>query len=191
LSKTAGSPKEGGRNEVKKMSKADTVEAMRGIIAGQKGTVLAEYRGLTVAEITNLRKRLREVDAEFRVVKNTLIRRAAKDSGFSRLEEFFIGPTAIGYTMSDPVSLAKAMREFSVGNQKIRLKAGYLDGKVLSAKEIEALADVPKREVLLSRLVGGMAAPITRLAQALSGPKRKLVCVLQSIHDLKSKQVSA
>lgn len=173
---------------MKNMSKEDTVEAMRGIIAEQKGSVLAEYRGLTVAEITNLRKKLREVDAEFRVVKNTLIRRAAKDSGFSRLEEFFSGPTAIGFTRSDAVSLAKAMREFAAGNQKIRLKAGYLEGKVLTAKEVEALADLPRREVLLSRLVGGMMSPVTGLVQALSGSSRKLAYALQSIHEQKSKQ---
>ncbi|MDH3238808.1 MAG: 50S ribosomal protein L10, partial [Deltaproteobacteria bacterium] len=76
-------------SEVKKTSKAETVEAMRGIIANQKGSVLAEFRGLTVGEITGLRKKLREVQAEFKVVKNTMIRRAAKDSGFSQLEEFF------------------------------------------------------------------------------------------------------
>jgi large subunit ribosomal protein L10 len=178
-------------SEVKKMSKADTVEAMRGIIAGQKGSVLAEYRGLTVAEITRLRKKLREVDAEFKVVKNTLIRRAAKDTGFSLLEEFFAGPTAIAFTGNDPVMLAKAMREFAAANPKVRLKAGYIEGKVFSAKEVEALADVPKREVLLSRLVAGLASPVTRLAQALSGPQRKIVYALQSIHDLKSKQVNA
>ncbi len=176
---------------MRKTSKAETVEAMRGIIASQKGSVLAEYRGLTVAEITGLRRKLREVDAEFRVVKNTLIRRASKDSGFSQLEAFFSGPTAIGFTMNDPVMLAKAMRDFAAGNQKIRLKAGYFEGKVFSVKQIEALADVPKKEELLSRLVGGLASPITRLAQALSGPQRKLAYAMKSIHDAKSKQERA
>jgi len=178
-------------SEVKKTSKAETVEAMRGIIANQKGSVLAEYRGLTVAEITGLRKKLRGIQAEFKVVKNTMIRRAAKDSGFSQLEEFFTGPTAIGYTMSDPVLLAKALREYAAGNKKIRVKAGYLDGKVLSAKEVETLAEVPSREMLLARLVGGMASPVTRLVRVLSGPQRKLAYALQSILDKKSKQVSA
>lgn len=173
------------------MSKADTVEAMRGIIAGQKGAVLAEYRGLTVAEITGLRRKLREVDAEFRVVKNTLMRRAAKDTGFAGLEEFFAGPTAIGFTAGNPVSLAKAMREFAAGNQKIRLKAGYLDGRVLTSRDVESLAEVAPREILLARLAGGMAAPLTRLARALSEPQRKLACALNAIHEKKSRQVSA
>jgi large subunit ribosomal protein L10 len=97
----------------------------------------------------------------------------------------------MGFTAGDPVMLAKAMREFAVGNKKIRLKAGYLEGKVLSAREIETLAEVPSRDVLLSRLVGGLASPITRMAQVLSGPKRKLAYALQSIHDQKSKQVNA
>lgn len=177
-------------SEVIKKSKAETVEAMRGIIANQKGTVLAEYRGLTVAEITGLRKKLREIQAEFKVVKNTMIRRAAKDTGFSQLEEFFAGPTAMGFTMSDPVLLAKAMRDYVAGNKKIRLKAGYLEGKVLSARDIEMLAEVPSREILLARLVCGMVSPVTRLVQVLSGPQRKLAYALQSIHDKKSKQVS-
>ena len=112
--------------------------------------MLAEYRGLTVAEITGLRKKLREIQAEFKVVKNTMIRRAAKDTEFSQLEEFFTGPTAMGFTMDDPVLLAKAMRDYAAGNKKIRLKAGYLEGKVLSAKDIETLAEVPSREILLS-----------------------------------------
>lgn len=176
---------------MKKTSKTDTVEALRGIIARQKASVLTEYRGLTVDEITGLRKKLREIEAEFRVVKNTLIRRASKDSGFSQLEEFFIGPTAIGFTTGDPVLLAKTMRDAAAGNKKIRLKAGYLNGKVLSGKEIESLADIPPRDVLLFRLVGGLASPITGMAQVLSGPKRKLAYALQSIHDQKSKQVSA
>lgn len=173
---------------MKKTSKAETVEAMKEIIAKQKGSVLAEYRGLTVAEITGLRKKLREVDAEFKVVKNTLIRRAAEDGDFSRLEEFFTGPTAIGFTRSDPVLMAKAMREFAAGNKKIRLKAGYLEGKVLTTKEVEELADVPPRAVLISRLIGGMASPIARLVQVLSGPQRNLAYALRSIHDQKSKQ---
>jgi len=83
------------------------------------------------------------------------------------------------------------MKEFAAGNKKIRLKAGYLEGKVLSAKEIETLADIPPRDVLLSRFVGGLASPISGMVQVLTGPKRKLVYALQSIHDQKSKQVSA
>lgn len=178
-------------SEVKKASKVDAVERMRTSIAAQKGAVIAEYRGLTVAEITRLRKALREADAEFKVVKNTLVRLAARGTGFERLGEFFVGPTAVGFAHGDPVAMAKAIKEFAAGNPKIRLKAGFLDGRVLAAGEVEALADLPPREVLVARLVGGLASPLRRLAQALSAPPRKLVYALHSIHEKPSRQETA
>lgn len=168
------------------MSKADTVETLRQTIASQKGAVVAEFKGLTVAEITSLRRKLREVNAEFRVVKNTLIRLAAKDTEFSGLDEHFKGPTAVAFTFGDPVALAKAMKTFAATSPKVTLKAGFLDGKSLNAKEVEALADVPSREVLLGRMVGSLASPLTRLVQVLSGPQRKLVYALDSIRTQKS-----
>ncbi len=176
---------------MRKTSKADTVEAMRRAIAAQKGAVVAAYSGLTVAEVTSLRKKLREVNAEFKVVKNTLIRLAAKGTDFAKLDDVFTGPTAVGFAKGDPVALAKAMKEFAGGNPKVKLKGGYLDGVVLSAKDVEALADTPSRQVLLARLAGGLMAPLTRFVQVLSGPERKLVYALNSIHDQKSKQTSS
>ena len=176
---------------MKDKSKADTVEALRRTIVAQKGTIVTEFRGLTVAEMTTLRKKLREVDAEFRVIKNTLMRLAAKETDFGRLNEFFSGPTAVAVTHGDPVALAKAMKEFAGGSQKVRLKAGFFDGRVLGVKEVETLAEVPPREVLLARLAGGLASPLSRLVQALSGPQRKLAYALQSLHDKKTAQETA
>lgn len=171
---------------MKKANKVDAVERLRESIAAQKGAVIAENLGLSVAEVTRLRKTLREAGAEFRVVKNTLIRLAAKDTGFEKVSDIFVGPTAIAFAQSDPVALAKAMKEFAAGSQKFRLKGGYLDGKSLSVKEVEALADLPGRDVLVAQLVGALASPLRRMAQALSGPQRKIVYALQSIHDKKS-----
>lgn len=176
---------------MKKASKVDAVERLRESIAAQKGAVIAENLGLTVADVTRLRKTLREADAEFRVVKNTLIRLASRDTGFEKLSDVFVGPTAVGFARNDPVSLAKAMREFAAGNTKFRLKAGFLDGKVLTAKEIEALADLPTREVLLAQLVGALASPLRRLARVFSDPPGKLVYALHSIHEKKSSQQTA
>jgi large subunit ribosomal protein L10 len=176
---------------VKNRSKADTVEALRRTIGAQKGTVITEFSGLTVAEMTTLRKKLREVKAEFRVVKNSMIRLAAKDSDFGKLDEFFTGPTAVALTYGDPVALAKTMKEFAGGSPKIRLKAGLFDGRVLGAKDVELLAEVPPREVLLARLAGGLISPVSRLAQALSGPLRKLVYALDSIREEQTKQKTA
>lgn len=176
---------------MKEKSKAGTVEALRRSIGAQRGAVVTEFRGLTVAELTALRKKLREVDAEFRVVKNTLIRLAAKDTGFARLDEFFSGPTAVALTHGDPVALAKAMKEFAGGSPKVRLKAGFFEGRVLGVRELETLAEVPPREALLARLAGGLAAPLSRLVQALSGPPRKLAYALQSIHDKQTATTTA
>jgi len=166
---------------VKKMGKAETVEALKGAIAAQRGAVVASFRGMTVGEMTALRKKLREVKAEFKVVKNTMIRLAARGTPFQHLTEHFKGPTAVAFTHGDPVALARAMKEFSAGSPKITVRAGYLDGRVLTARDVLALADVPSREVLLSQLVGGLSSPVTRLVQALSGPQRKLVYALDSI----------
>jgi large subunit ribosomal protein L10 len=172
---------------VKSKSKADTVGTLRRAIDAQKGAVVAEFRGLTVSEITSLRKKLRGVNAEFKVVKNTLMRLAAKDTDFGQLSGFFEGPTAVALTHGDPVALAKAMKDFAGSSPKIRIKAGLFEGRVLASKEVETLAEVPPREVLLARLAGGLASPISRLAQALSGPQRKLAYALNSIHEQQSK----
>jgi len=176
---------------VKKNEKAETVEALRAAIAAQRGTVVASFRGLKVSEITVLRKKLRAIDAEVRVVKNTLIRRAAEGTPFGALSAHFTGPTAVAFSHGDPVAMAKVMKEFAAASPKVTLRAGFVEGRVLSATDVETLASVPSREVLLSRLVGGLASPITRLAQALVGPPRKLVYVLESIRKQKPAEAVA
>ena len=171
---------------MKSRSKADTVVALRRTIEAQKGAVVAEFRGLKVAEITALRKKLRVVNAEFKVVKNTMMRLASKDTDFGQLEKFFTGPTAVALTHGDPVALAKAMKEYAGASPKVRIKAGLFEGRVLSATDVLAMADVPAREVLLARLAGGLISPVSRLVQALSWPQRKLVYALNSIHEKQS-----
>jgi large subunit ribosomal protein L10 len=176
---------------VKKNEKAVAVEALKAAIAAQRGAVVAEYRGLKVLEITALRKKLRAIDAEIRVVKNTLILQAAKGTPFGELSPHFTGPTALAFAHGDPVAMAKVMKEFAAASSKVTLRAGFVEGKLLSAKDVETLASVPSREVLLSRLVGGLASPITRLAQVLEGPPRKLVYVLESIRKQKPAEAVA
>ena len=174
-----------------KIGKAGTVEALKAAIAAQRGAVVAEYRGLKVSEITALRKKLRAIDAEVRVVKNTLIRRAAEGTPFGDLSVHFTGPTAVAFSHGDPVAMAKVMKEFAAASPKVTLRAGFVEGRVLSSKDVETLASVPSREILLSRLVGGLASPITRLAQAFSGPPRKLVYVLEAIRKQKPAEAVA
>jgi large subunit ribosomal protein L10 len=176
---------------VNKIGKAETVEALKDAIAEQRGAVVAEYRGLKVLEITALRKKLRAIDAEIRVVKNTLIRRAAEGTPFEGLSAHFTGPTAVAFSHGDPVAMVKVMKEFAAASPKVTLRAGFVEGRVLSAKDVEILASVPSREVLLSRLIGGLGSSITRLAQALAGPPRKLVYVLESIRKQKPAEAVA
>lgn len=176
---------------MKKISKPEMVEALKGAIAAQRGAVVASFRGVTVGEMTALRKKLREVHAEFRVVKNTLVRRAAEGTPFGGLSGTFKGPTAIAFSHGDPVALAKAMKEYAAASPKVTLRAGFLDGRVLTAAEVQALADVPSREVLLSRLVGGLGSPLSRLAAALSDSPRKLVYVLESIRKQRPAESAA
>ncbi|MGB5196570.1 MAG: 50S ribosomal protein L10, partial [Candidatus Deferrimicrobium sp.] len=106
-----------------KIGKAETVEALKAAIAAQRGTVVASFRGLKVSEITALRKKLRAIDAEVRVVKNTLIRRAAEGTPFGELSPHFTGPTAVAFAHGDPVALAKVMKEFATASPKVTLRA--------------------------------------------------------------------
>ena len=174
-----------------KIGKAGTVEALKAAIAAQRGAVVAEYRGLKVSEITALRKKLRAIDAEVRVVKNTLIRRAAEGTPFGELSAYFTGPTAVAFSHGDPVAMAKVMKEFAAASPKVTLRAGFVEGRVLTPKDVEILASIPSRGILLSRLVGALASPITRLALAFSGPPRKLVYVLESIRKQKPAEAVA
>jgi large subunit ribosomal protein L10 len=167
-------------------SKTKSVDMLRGVLGGVRAAVVAEHRGLPVAEVTNLRKKLREAGAEFRVVKNTLVRLAAQGTDLAGLDGSFSGPTAIATAKGDPVAMAKAIKDFAAGSPKIALKAGYLDGKVLSVPEVQALAEVPPREVLLARLAAGLLSPVARLTQALSGPQRKLVYALDAVRNQRS-----
>ena len=177
---------------MKKENKSEAVDALKSAIEAQRGAVVASFRGVTVAEITVLRKKLREVNAEIRVVKNTMIRRAAEGTPFSGLSESFKGPTAIAFSHGDPVALAKVMKEYvAAANQKVTLKAGFLDGKTLTDQEVRALADVPSREVLLTRMACSMNYPISRLAQVLADGPRSFATVLESIRKQKPEEAAA
>ena len=171
--------------------KGASIAELRDKLGNARGAVLTDFRGLSVAEITELRTLLRKSAVEYKVVKNTLIRRAAEGTPFEGLSAHFTGPTAVAFAHGDPVALAKVMKEFAAASPKVTLRAGFVDGKVLSAKDVETLASVPSREILLSRLVGGLASPIARLAQAFSGPPRKLAYVLESIRKQKPAEAVA
>jgi large subunit ribosomal protein L10 len=171
------------------MSKQNKIDAVAKITADLKAAdvyYFVDYRGLTFAEATDLRARLRKVDAELRVVKNTLGKIAAANAGVEGLDELLSGPTAVAYVHGDPAKVAKAIQDFIREKKKAAIKGGKLQRSVLSASEVEALASLPAREQLIAQLVGAIASPLSGLANALSGPIRGLVVVLGQVQEQKS-----
>ncbi|NHN55204.1 50S ribosomal protein L10 [Calidifontibacter sp. DB0510] len=134
--------------------------------------VLTEYRGLSVAQLTELRNSLRE-HATYAVVKNTLTQRAAKEAGVSAFDDQLVGPSAIAFVTGDPVEAAKSLRDFAKANPLLVIKGGVLDGKALSAEEITKLASLESREVLLAKLAGAMKASLSQAVYLFAAPLSK------------------
>lgn len=149
--------------EQKKVTVAALIEKLSAAQAG----VLVDYRGLTVSEDTELRKKLREAGVEYTVVKNTLTRFAAKEVGLGELDEILNGPTSLAISDSDPVAPAKIISDFAKTNDKLEIKAGFLDGKVISLDEVKTLASTPSRDTLIAKIMGSLNAPISDLVRTL------------------------
>ncbi|WP_407313886.1 50S ribosomal protein L10 [Desulfosporosinus sp. SB140] len=153
------------------------------------GVVLADYRGLTVAQVTQLRTQLRQAGVEYRVLKNTLVRRAAQEVGVEGLETYLEGPTALAFS-KDPVAPAKILLDFVKVNKlkTFKVKAGVLEGKVIGPDGVKDLADLPSREVLLAMVLRGMQAPLAGMVNVLQGPIRKMGYALEEVRKLKEAQ---
>jgi large subunit ribosomal protein L10 len=152
-----------------------------------KVAVLTDYRGLNVAEATKLRRRLREAGCEFKIAKNTLTNLAANRVGLEGLEPYLEGQVAIAFG-ADPVMPAKILSEFIREIKKMEIKAGVLDGKVIDAKGVKALADLPPREVLLAMVLGGMQAPLYGFASVLQGTLRSFVYTLEAVRKMRAEE---
>ncbi|HWO94761.1 MAG TPA: 50S ribosomal protein L10 [Bacillus sp. (in: firmicutes)] len=153
------------------MSKA--VEAKKQVVSEiasklreSKSTVVVDYRGLTVAQVTELRKSLREAGVEFKVYKNTLTRRAAEEAELAGLNEYLTGPNAIAFSTEDVIAPAKVLNDFAKKNEALEIKAGVIEGNISTVEEVKALAELPSREGLLSMLLSVLQAPIRNLALA-------------------------
>ena len=155
-------------------------------VATAKAIVLAEYRGLEVGNMTELRRHARRSGVYLRVLKNTLARRAVKDTPFAMLADQMVGPLVYGIS-SDPVATAKVMNEFAKGNDKFVIKAGAMPNAVISAKEVAALASMPSREELLAKLMGTMQAPVAQFVRTLNEVPSKFVRALAAVRDAKEK----
>ncbi|MBE3599043.1 MAG: 50S ribosomal protein L10 [Limnochordaceae bacterium] len=165
--------------------KRAVVEGVGQRLQRSQAVFLTDFRGLNVAAMTRLRRRLRESQAEYLVAKNTLIRRAAGDLAKDGLEPLLQGPTGICFAYGDPVAVAKALAEFARESRILAIKGGVLQGRVLSSADVETLAQLPPRDVLLAQALGMMKAPMSGLVAALSGVMRKLVVALEEIRKQK------
>jgi len=165
--------------------KEAVVAELKEKLSSAKGAVLTDYRGLTVSQDTQLRRKLRESAVEYRVVKNTMTRIAASELGISDLNQFLEGPTAIAFSAVDPVAPAKIISQFSKDNKVLEIKAGLVEGKVIDVDGVKALASLPPREVLLAKLCGTMQAPIAGLVNVLQGNIRNLVYALEAVRKSK------
>lgn len=151
-----------------------------------KSIVITDYRGLNVAQVTELRAKLREAGVEYKVLKNTMVRFAANEAGIEGLDDILTGPTAVAFGLTDAVAPAKILSDFAKANDKLQIKAGVLDKKVLTPDNVKALADIPPREVLLSMVLRGMQGPISGLVNVLQGNIRNLVYALAAIQEKKA-----
>lgn len=167
-------------------AKKKVVEEIKIRLQKIQGAVLTDYRGLNVAEVTELRAKLRDAGIEFKVLKNTLTRIAANEVGLEGLDPYLEGPTAIAFGLEDPVAPAKILAEFAKTHKALEIKAGILANKVIDGASVEALADLPPREVLLAKLLGAVQSPMYGFVGSLQGILRNFVYVLDAVKEKKA-----
>lgn len=174
---------------VTKAKKTQTVEDLKAALLNSKLTVVSDYQGTTVSELTDLRREIQKAGGDFMVAKNTLVKLAVSGQDFaSNLEPFLTGPTAVVYTDGDPVPVAKALTEYVKKVKKTSIKGGVLEGKKVMENDIKNIAALPSREVLISKMLGSLNAPAQNVVYALSGVSRNLVYALEAIRKQKESQ---
>ena len=165
--------------------KREVVEGISSKMKAAKAMVFADYRGLTVEQDTQLRNALRKAGVDYKVVKNTLTRFAANENGLEGLDTYLNGPTAMASSDTDPLAPAKVLSEYAKKYDKLELKVGVVEGKIIYSSGIKALAELPSKEVLIARVLAGLNAPISALVNVLNGNIRGLVVALNAIAEQK------
>ena len=168
---------------VSKERKKEIVATYQDWLGNSQAVFLAEYIGLTVKDMDDLRDKVREVGGEFHVIKNTLGKLAFEGAGYDVPPEYFLGSTAAGFAFEDAPAMARAMADFSKSVQFLKFKGGYLETDILSAEEIKALASLPPLPVLRAKLLGTLMAPANQLVRTLAEPSRQMAAVLQAYVD--------
>lgn len=159
-------------------------------VKGSNAMLIADYRGITVAEARELRNELREAGAEYEVTKNTLMILAVEAAGLSDMKQYFEGPSAVAFCAEDAVAPAKVMMKFVKEFKPLEVKGGVLEGELVDTDKIKFLASLPPRDVLIAQLLGGLQGPIRGLATVCAGPIRGLVTVLQRIQEQKESEAA-
>lgn len=167
--------------------KAGAVAELTENFRNSPATVLTEYRGLTVAQLTELRRALGRTTT-YTVAKNTLAKRAATEAGIEGLDKLFTGPTALAFVSGDPVEAAKGLRDFAKAHPLLVIKGGVFEGKAITAADVTKIADLESREVLLAKLAGAMKANLSKAAAVLQAPLSKTVRTVAALQDKRAKE---
>lgn len=167
-----------------KPEKVAAVAEIAGKFRESNAAVITEYRGLSMSQLTDLRRNLGE-GVSYRVAKNTLVKWAAADAGVEGLDELFVGPTAIAFIQGEPVEAAKTIKNFARTNEALAIKGGYMDGRPLSATEVNQLADLESREVLLGKLAGAMKGNLTKAAGLFAAPASQVARLAAALQEKK------
>jgi large subunit ribosomal protein L10 len=171
---------------LKRDEKEQLVQVLHDELEKSQAVFVTDYMGLTVERITKLRREIKGVGGSYKVVKNTLLRRATEGTPAKGIEQFFVGPTAIAIAKTDAVAVAKALVNFAKDNEKFEIQAGMLGNRTITAADIQELSKMPPREVLLARMLGSLNAPVSNFVGVLSAIISQLVYVLKAIENKKS-----
>ena len=166
------------------------VQELHERLGKSKVVILADYKGLDVGAMTDLRTKLREAQIEFQVIKNTMLRLASEGTDVELIKDQFKGPSAVALSYDDPVAPAKILTEFAKANDKLEIKSGVLNGQAIDLAGIKALSSLPSRDELLAQVLSAMIAVPTSFVRALSDVPRRMVNVLQAIKDQKEQQAA-
>jgi large subunit ribosomal protein L10 len=166
--------------------KAETVATVHQLLTSAKLAIVTEYRGLTVAQMTQLRRQIREASGEYQVIKNTLVRRALNDTLFGELDKLLEGPNGWVFAYEDPVMLSKALIKFAEDNNKLRIKGGVFEGRFMDSAGVKVLSQMPSKPELQARLLAMINAPATQLVRLIQEPGARVVRLIESVRKSRS-----